>query len=512
MMIRQTLLAVFLMLTACACSVAQAELKFSSVFGDHMVVQRNKPIHVWGWTSPNQSVSAQLADKSASVTADDTGRFDISLDALPAGGPHEMTIKADESVTFKDVLVGEVWVCSGQSNMGFNLSNANDSDLEMLTAKYPNVRFISVPQVGTQEPQNDFNGRWEACTPATAKNFSAVGYFFGRQLHQTLDIPIGLIDNSWGGSACEAWVRRDVLESDGKYDELLEKWDTVAKTYDADAEMEKHKQQMAKWQATKKGNKPRPPRNPLVGQHRPANLYNGVLKPVIGYTIRGAIWYQGESNSGRAYQYRNLFPLMISHWRQEWGQGDFPFYWVQLADYRAEVESPMPSDWAELREAQTMTMSKLPNTGEAVITDLGEAADIHPKNKQDVGKRLARWALAKNYEYDIVYQSPTYKSLEVKGAKAHVSFDHIGGGLDTFDVKNPIGFAVAGEDEKFVWADAKIVGKDKVEVWSDAVPNPVAVRYAWSDNPVCNMQNKEGLPMTPFRTDNWKGKTEGVNK
>jgi sialate O-acetylesterase len=257
--------------------------------------------------------------------------------------------------------------------------------------------------------------------------------------------------------------------------------------------------------------RPRAPRNQLAGNNRPANLYCGVLHPVIGYGIRGAIWYQGESNASRAYQYRHLFPLMIQNWRDEWQQGDFPFYWVQLADFRNEKADPAESDWAELREAQTQTMSKLPNTGEAVITDLGEAHDIHPRNKQDVARRLARWALAKDYGQDLVYRSPIYKSHRTEKNRLIVTFDHVGGGMDTFDVRQPKGFAVAGEDKQFVWAQATIVGKDKIEVWSDEVTHPVAVRYAWADNPVCNVQNREHLPLTPFRSDTWPGLTADKN-
>ncbi len=493
--------------------IAWAELRMSSIFGDSMVVQRDHPIHVWGWTTPDTDVTVQLADKTAMGKADSSGRFDVKLDALPAGGPHEMVIKADQTKTFKDVLVGEVWICSGQSNMAWPVASANDPDLESLAAKYPNIRLISVPQVGTQEPQDDFNGQWEACTPDSVRNFSAVGYFFGRQLHRTLDVPIGLIDNAWGGSAAEAWIRRDVLEQDGKYDELLKKWDDLAASYDHDKAMENYNKQLEKWKETKKGNRPRPPRNQLAGNHRPSNIYNGVLKPTIGYTIRGVIWYQGESNAGRAYQYRDLFPLMIQNWRGDWGQGDFSFYWVQLADFRDEVAQPAASSWAELREAQTMTLT-LPNTGQAVIVDLGEASDIHPRNKQDVAKRLARWALAKDYGIDVPYQSPTYQSIEVDGNKktAIIKFDHVGRGLDTFDVRQPIGFSIAGEDQKFVHADAKIVNKDTVVVWSDEVDRPVAVRYGWADNPVCNVQSADGLPVTPFRTDDWKGSTEGIVK
>ena len=491
----------------------QAEIRMSSIFGDSMVVQREMPIRVWGWTEPGSEVTVKLADKSVSGEADDSGRFHVQLDELKAGGPHEMSITAGgETKIFKDILVGEVWVCSGQSNMQWPVSNSNDQDLEALSANYPNIRLITVPQVGTQEPQDDFEGKWEACTSESVTSFSAVGYFFGRQLHQTLDVPIGLIDNAWGGSAAEAWVKRDRFEADERWSPLLGKWDELAKTYDHDAAMAKYNERLDKWRENKKGNRPRAPRNVLAGQHRPSNLYNGVLKPIIGYTIRGAVWYQGESNAGRAYQYRDLFPMMIQNWRDDWGQGDFPFYFVQLADYRGEVAEPGDSSWAELREAQTMTLSALPNTGEAVTLNLGEASDIHPRNKQDVAKRLARWALAKDYGYDIPYQSPTYESMEVVDGKIRLKFSHVKSKLDTFDVKEPIGFTIAGEDQKFVHAKAKIVDNQTIEVWSDEVSDPVAVRYAWADNPVCNVQSDGGLPMTPFRTDQWKGITEGVEK
>ena len=501
-----------LMLVA-ASPVCLAEIRTSAVFGDSMVLQREKPIHVWGWTAPDRGVEVSLAGNAVTVKSDSDGRFDAKLPALQAGGPHTMKISSNgETLTYDDVLIGEVWVCSGQSNMQWAVDQANDADLESLSANYPNLRLISVPRVGTQEPQQSFEGRWESCTPETVKQFSAVGYFFGRQLHQTLDVPIGLIDNSWGGSAAEAWVNRDVLKSSGNFDELLERWRETESTYDYEQELAKYNKQLAAWKESGKGRRPSAPRNPLVGQHRPANLYNGVLYPIIGYTIRGVVWYQGESNAGRAYQYRDLFPTMIQNWRDEWGQDEFSFYWVQLADYLKEPSAPGNSAWAELREAQTMTMSKLPNTGEAVILNLGETSDIHPKNKQDVGKRLARWALAKDYGYEIPYRSPTYKSMSIKDGKIILEFDHVGGGLDTFDVPTPLGFTIAGADQKFVAADAKITGKTTIEVSSDAVSDPVAVRYAWADNPVCNVQSKEGLPMTPFRTDDWKGITADAKR
>jgi sialate O-acetylesterase len=486
-----------------------ADVKLPSIFTEHMVLQQGQQNRVWGWADEGEEITVAICEQTQTAVADKDGKWMVKLEPLSAGGPHKLTVKGKNCIEFTDVLVGEVWICSGQSNMAWTVTRANDPDLEIRTAKYPEIRLISVPRVGTQEPQDDFQGEWQLCSPETVGEFSAVGYFFGRQLYQTLDVPIGLINNAWGGSACEAWIRRDLLEADEQYKPLMDRWAETEKTFDYEKAMANYKKRLEQWQQSGKepAKRPRPPRNPLTGNHRPANIYNGVLKPTIGYGIRGAIWYQGESNASRAYQYRNLFPLMIRSWRDEWGQGDFPFYWVQLADFRDEQAEPAESDWAELREAQTMTMSKLANTGEAVIVDLGEGRDIHPRNKQDVAKRLARWALACDYGLEIAYRSPIYKSMENQEGKIVVTFDSVGGGLYTFDVREPIGFAVAGEDKKFVWAKARLIGKDKVEVWSDEVKEPVAVRYAWADNPVCNLQSREGLPVTPFRTDDWPGVT-----
>jgi sialate O-acetylesterase len=466
---------------------ARGDVKLPSLFSSHMVLQRDQKDRVWGRADPGEEVTVSIDKQVLTTKAGPDGKWMVTLDPMPAGGPHTLTVVGKNTVTLGDVLVGEVWLCSGQSNMQWSVAQANDGDLEAQSANYPKIRLISVPNVGTQEPQDDFKGSWEVCTPQTVGQFSAVGYFFGRQLYQTLGVPIGLIDDSWGGSACEAWVRRDLLASDPRYEALLDRWKKIESGDQA---------------ATAKNAK-----GMLAGNARPANIYNGVLKPTIGYGMRGAIWYQGESNASRAYQYRHLFPLMIQSWRDEWKIGDFSFYWVQLADFRAEKPEPAESDWAELREAQTMTMSRLPNTGEAVIIDLGEAQDIHPRNKQDVAKRLARWALARDYGIKVPYQSPTFKAMEKQGSKIVVTFDHVGAGLKPFDVAMPSGFAVAGDNHKFVWASAKVVGKDKVEVSSDQVSDPVAVRYAWADNPVCNLYSREGLPVTPFRSDDWPGVT-----
>ena len=495
-------------------SAARADVKVPAIFGSHMMLQRDQKDRIWGWAEPGEEVTVKIAGQSQTTKAGPDGSWQVMLDAMPAGGPHVLSIQGKNSVQLEDVLVGEVWICSGQSNMQWSVAGSRDADLELATAKYPNIRLISVPNFGTQKPQKDFSGAWQTCRRETAAGFSAVGYFFGRQLHQTLGVPVGLINDAWGGSACEAWIRRDVLAADPKFDRMLKHWEQIEKDYPrAKAEYDS---KLAEWTLAEKQAKaekkepPPAPSNPewtMNGNSRPGNIYNGVLKPTIGYGIRGVIWYQGESNAGRAYQYRDLFPLMIKSWRDEWGQGDFSFYWVQLADFLPESAEPKESAWAELREAQTMTMSRLPKTGEAVIIDLGEAQDIHPRNKQDVAARLARWALAKDYGLKLPCHSPMYKSMEKQGNKVVLHFDHVGGGLKAADIPELHGFAIAGNDHKFVNAKAKIAGPAAIEVWSDQVSDPSAVRYAWADNPVCNVYSNEGLPLTPFRTDDWLGVT-----
>lgn len=477
--------------------IGRADVTLPNIFGDHMVLQQGQKNPVWGKASPGEEVTVTIDKQSQKATADKDGKWQVSLDPLPVGGPYEMKIEGKNAIKVGDILVGEVWICSGQSNMQWTVAAANDADLERLTARNPKLRMINFPQTGSQEPIWSHDDRhWQVCTPENVGSFSAVGYFFGRQLQETLDVPVGMINNAWGGSACEAWIDRDVLAADPQYKPLLDRWAGIEANYEKAKDSQDVKpQQLKQLESSMKGNS------------RPGNIYNGVLKSHLGYGIKGAIWYQGESNAGRAYQYRELFPLMISSWRKEWKQGDFPFYWVQLADFKAEQAEPGESDWAELREAQTMTMDKLPNTGEAVIIDIGEGKDIHPRNKVDVGHRLARWALANEYKIDIPFHSPQYKSMDKQGSKIVLTFEHVGPGWRPFDVAQPVGFAIAGADKKFVWADAKIVEGNKIEVTSSKVAQPEAVRYAWADNPVCNMYSANGLPLTPFRTDDWPGKT-----
>jgi sialate O-acetylesterase len=481
---------------------ARADVQLPNIFSSGMVLQQGQENKIWGRDNPNQVVTISLGDKTMTATADAQGNWKAMLPALPVGGPHTLTVSGSSKRTLDDVLVGEVWVCSGQSNMQWSVGASNDPDLERLAANFPKIRMINFPQIGSQEAVWSHDDRkWQVCTPDNVSGFSAVGYFFARQLHQTTGVPIGMINNAWGGSACEAWINRDVLKANGRFDKMLEGWTAREAQYEALAK------KSDRTEAEEKSFKDMT--NNMRGNHRPANIYNGVLKSHLGYGIRGAIWYQGESNAGRAYQYRDLFPLMIQNWRDEWGQGEFPFYWVQLADFRDEVTEPKESDWAELREAQTMTMDRLPNTGEAVIIDIGEGKDIHPMNKVDVGRRLARWALAKQYGIPIEYQSPRYASMETDGDGIVLSFNQVAGGWRPFDVNEPIGFTIAGEDKKFYNAQAKILDGGKIRVSCPSVAKPVAVRYAWADNPVCNMFSRAGLPLTPFRTDDWPGVTAG---
>ena len=518
--LKQTL---FFFLTLFPLAWLMAELRTPAVIGNHMVLQQNHLNPIWGWDKPNTAIEVKISRQSHKTASDTKGYWRVTLSPMKAStSPKVMSIQGSSSLTYENILVGEVWLCSGQSNMGWNLGQADDKDLESLGANFPHLRIISIPQVGTQEPQNDFKGKWDEVSPGSAIDFSAVGFLFGRRLHQVLGVPVGLIDNAWGGSACEAWIPRDRLNRLGVAKPYIDQWKKTEAHYDFEKLQTAYKEKLQVWQnrqiAARKAGKvateirPRAPRNQMTGQHRPANLYNGVLHPIIGYGIKGTIWYQGESNADRAHAYREVFPLMIQSWRDAWKQGDFSFYWVQLADYREEMKDPVPENWPELREAQTMTLDKLKNVGEAVIIDTGEGRDIHPRNKQTVANRLARHALARDYGYDIPHQSPRYQSMKVVGNKIILSFDHVGAGLYCFDTTQPQGFAICGKDQKFVWGHAKLKGKNSVEVWSEEIEDPVAVRYAWMNNPACNLYRRDGsvtLPVTPFRTDDFPMITTG---
>ncbi len=502
----------FVMLLAVA-GVVCADVKLPAVIGDNMVLQQGRKLSIWGWAEPGEEVTAGVSWHSMSwaVTADANGKWVFKMNPPKAGGPYEMTISGKNVIRIKNIMVGEVWVCSGQSNMQWAVSQSANAEQEIAEANYPKLRLFTVERKVADQPQPDCSGSWTSCSPQTVPGFSAVAYFFGRELHKTLGVPVGLIHTSWGGTPAEAWTKRGVLKADADFKPILARYDeAVAKYPQAKQEYE---QKLEEWkQAVEKAKAEgsQVPRRPgeLFGPgnpNSPSGLYNAMIAPLIPYSIEGAIWYQGESNAGRAYQYRKLFAAMIKNWRDDWGQGDFPFLFVQLANFKAVNPEPAESDWAELREAQLMTLT-LPNTGMAVIIDIGDANDIHPKNKQDVGRRLALWALGTTYGQKMDYCGPIYKSMKVEGDRIILNFDHVGGGLAAAADEPLRGFAVAGADRKFVWADAKIAG-DTVVVSSDKVSEPVAVRYAWADNPVCNLCNKEGLPASAFRTDDWPGIT-----
>ncbi|MGZ0709151.1 sialate O-acetylesterase [Coraliomargarita sp. W4R53] len=481
-----------------------------------MVLQREAPVPIWGATDAGTSVTVEIDGQIKSTTSDSDGKWRIDLAPIPTGGPYRLVVKSNGRIKrFENVMSGEVWLCSGQSNMALAVKRINNNDLESLTSQSPDIRFITIGQESSDTPLDDITGEWRLSTDKSLEDFSAVGYYFGRRLHQTLNVPIGLIDNSWGGATVEAWLPRETLAASLPLNPLMNWWDEKMAAYsqeDYDADVVAAQMKIARWETNgRKGSKPRIPRDDRNGQKRPSNIYNAMVHPIIGYGIRGVIWYQGEANAKRAYQYRELFPLFIQTIRQRWGQGSFPFYWVQLADYLEEKNLPVQSEWAELREAQSLTLEQLENVGQAVIIDVGEGRDIHPRDKQTVSDRLARIALARDYNYKIAYQSPQMQSVEFKDKKAIVALDHVDGNLYTFDVKQPLGFSIAGENRKFVWADAKLVGKNKIEVWSDAVPSPVAVRYGWANNPVVNVYDRAVLPVTPFRSDDWPGITINTN-
>lgn len=484
-------------------STGMAEVRLPNVFSDHMVLQRNHENPVWGKADPGEKVTVEFAGQKKSAVANGRGDWRVLLAPLEASfEPGTMKIYSSGNLQTEigHILVGEVWMVSGQSNMAWVLHSSNHADLELASANYPNIRLFRIPMVGAAEKQFNVDAAWVPVAPDTVGGFSATAYLFGRRLYNTLQVPIGLINHSWGGSPIEAFIPRTALDEAGEYTEMLKKWDERYASY-TDETLAK---EIAEFEAWEKAGRPAPkrwrPTDIRTGRHRPANIYNAMVHPVQGYGIKGTIWCQGESNLGNPYQYRSLFPLLINTWRELWDQGDFPFYWVQLADYSDEQLEPGKSNWAELREAQTMTLS-LPNTGEAVVIDTGEARDIHPRDKQTAANRLVRHALANDYGYKMPCKSPVFQSLDIEGNVATVTFDHVSSHLYAFDVPEVKGFALAGADGKFYWAEAKIVGKNKVEITSDNVDEPVAVRYGWANNPVVNLYDRIGLPVTPFRTD-----------
>jgi sialate O-acetylesterase len=648
-----------LLLSLSAVHSVFADVRLPNVFGSHMVLQRRKPVPIWGWADPNEKVTVVLtnagsATQTKTIKAGKDGKWRVALDAMEAGGPYQLLVKGKKNtVTFDDVLTGEVWICSGQSNMEWPLSAAANAKTEIPVANFPNIRQLLVKKDLSLTPKDNIEGSWSVCTPATAPQFTAVGYFFAKQLQKELNVPIGLINTSWGGTHSETWTSREAMNQDDELrlvaaklpatsEEVIQsgsaRTQALLKAQQGglptaaeeqtwggltiDDKGWKTMNQPGDWEwsglptldgvvwfrqdvvvperttpqkitlyldsvddndstfvngqfvGSTKGGKPRayvipdgllkPGRNvvairvtdtggsgglmgrpeqlklsgegltiPLAGQwkYRVANvfsssfkpgpntyatqLFNAMLNPLIPYAIEGAIWYQGESNAGRAYQYRRTFPLMIQDWRQHWGY-DFPFLFVQLASFNAaNGDSRHGSNWAELREAQTMTL-QLPNTGMAVASDIGERTDIHPKNKLDVGNRLAAEAMRVAYHQpgentNEASRGPMLDKMTVEGNKATLTFRNTGSGLMAKDKYGYLkGFEIAGADKKFYYAKAEIQG-NSVVVYADSVTTPVAVRYGWADdNGDVNLYNRENFPAVPFRTDTWKGITEAA--
>ena len=632
-----------------------ANPRLPKIFGDNMVFQRNRQIPVWGWADAGERINIRFNNQNKSVNADKNGIWKISLDAEPAGGPYQLILTGKSSISLNNVMVGEVWICSGQSNMEMPIAGwgkIRNYQQEIAEANYPLIRHIKVPNAVASTPQDDITGgEWKVCGPETVGDFTAVGYFFARELYKKLNVAIGLINSSWGGTMVETWASRGAFEQSEEFasmistslpavgldslnkirrDAILNKVSalqgtlenrTITETWSDPAFDDQHWKTMklpGLWEnqgmglddldgivwfrksfelAPGEANQPSVlnldmiddndityvngvkvgntndyaqqrkyilpagalkegkniiavrvqdtgggggiygdgPFSITVGSRTislsgdwyfriasvssgsispnsyPTLLFNAMINPLIPFGIRGAIWYQGEANAGRAYQYRKAFPLMITDWRKRWNEGDFPFYFVQLASFNeANGDSEHGSTWAELREAQTLTLS-LPNTGMAVTTDIGEPHDIHPKNKQDVGMRLAALALNNVYGQTMVNAGPAYQSMKIEGNRIRLSFSQTGSGLMVKDKYGYVrGFEVAGNDQHFHFAKAFLDG-NQVVVFADDLSAPVQVRYNWADDASDgNLFNKEGFPAQPFRTDNWKGITENV--
>ena len=486
----------------------KADVTPNGLFSDHMVLQQGMKVPVWGDAAEGEQVTVGFAGQKATATTKN-GRWMAWLTPMKASNtPQTMTITGSNTIAIQDVLVGEVWVCGGQSNMERQLGLRPPQNplvnwqQEAASANYPLIRQMIVPHVIAASPQLNLSGTWSVCTPQTAINFTAVGYYFGRDLYKNLNVPIGLIHSSWGGTPAEAWTRHEILAGNPLLTPILDDYAKAVASYpqrlaqfkaDEPKLMQDYTAAAALAAAQGKHAPPAPkaPGDPDKGPYGPSHLYDAMINPLLPYAIRGVIWYQGESNSDRGMQYRTLFPAMIADWRAQWGEGDFPFLFVQVAGYAKTVP--------EIREAQLFTALKTPNTAMAVITDYSDATNIHPSNKEPVGDRLALAARALAYGQSIEYSGPLYKEAKIDGGKVILSFTHTGTGLTSRG--QPLkGFTIAGADKAFVPADAEIKG-DTVVVSSPQVPSPSAVRYGWANVPDCNLYNVEGLPASPFRTD-----------
>jgi sialate O-acetylesterase len=474
-----------------------AEVTLPSLLADHMVVQRGLPVHAWGMANPKESVTVTFRAETKSTTADELGRWSLYLSPGEAGGPFEMQVKGTNTIVLKDVLVGDVWVASGQSNMEFAMTGLKNAEPEIAAAQYPKIRIFRVQHRPSDYPRSDVPAKtWALCTPESVADSSAVAYYFARELNQKLNIPIGLVESFWGGTTAESWTSLRTLSADAS---LMPVFASRSKMVEEqEATLLHRKQEDAEYQKTVEQAKaegkplPWPAWHPDFEGWAPAALYNGMIAPLTLFPIKGVIWYQGESNSGeRASLYAHLFQSMIGNWRRGWDEGDFPFLFVQIANFTTDADAR----WPEVRDAQRQALS-LRNTGMAVTIDIGDPVDIHPKNKLDVGLRLARAARAIAYGEKLEWSGPLYRQITHEDHAVRVWFDHANG-LMAKD--GPLtGFEISGLDGKYVTADAKIDGTSVV-LSNASAPEPVSVRYAWADNPKCNLYNREGLPASPFQ-------------
>jgi sialate O-acetylesterase len=496
---------------------ARANVSLPDVIGEGMVLQREHAVPVWGKADPGEAVTVRFAGQSKQATADNNGNWRVQLSPLRANAtPATMTISGKNTIELKNILVGEVWLMAGQSNMQRLLRETANGEAATAAADHPLIRLFNVSRQVAFKHQPPPLATWQPCTPETVKEFSAAGYYFGVELQKELQVPIGLINSSYGGSQAEAWTPVEYLLASPELRPTVER----TKTWDAERSQVRadYEEQLKVWRAgveKAKAEGARPQPSPAVPdalrEYRIASsIYDGMIAPLMPFFIRGAFWYQGESNEARAQQYGVLLPTMIKAWRERWGEGDFPFGIIQLPNYRDPKPEPADEDWSHIREAQRRTALNTPATGLIVTIDIGEAHDIHPQNKLDVGKRMARWALAEVYGRKMTKSGPMFRASKVNGQKIVLTFDEVGQGLRIRDGDHLEEFAIAGADHKWRWAEAKIVGKNRIEVWSPAVPQPAAVRYAFNNNPRHpNLTNETGLPAAPFRTDDWPGPTDG---
>ncbi|WP_395743530.1 sialate O-acetylesterase [Prosthecobacter sp.] len=497
-----------------------AELSLPHFFSDHMVLQRERAAAIWGKANPKAEVKIEFKGKTGAATADDKGRWHATIETGKADAQGAvLTVKAgDDSVTIKDVLVGEVWLASGQSNMFYTMNRTPGYAELIAKAEHPGLRMFNAPLVTAVDPQDDIAGEWTSSTPQSVPGYSAVAFFFALKLHQELGVPVGVLKTAWGGKPVETFTSREALNTLPGTKAMVDKLMADAAAYDPAKAKTAYEASLEKWKATMaaaKGKsaeerrrlpkKPAEPKPPLETEGKPGVLFNAMINPFAGYTMRGAIWYQGEGNAkAGAVPYDQTLPLMINDWRKRWGD-EFSFYFVQLANFHAPSTAPgTPDPWALLQDRMRHVLTSTPKTGMAIINDVGEANDIHPKDKKTPGERLARWALAKDYGRDIIYSGPLYKSSQVKDGAVRVTFDQTGAGLKSRDGGELKRFEIAGADHVWHWADAKVDGKDSVILSSTEVKAPVAVRYAWAANPEgANLINSDGLPASVFRTDDW---------